>query len=305
MIQNVIQIKQSTEHQVAGIRLPVGASTSSNAVFDGKEPSRMNKNHGESASRVTTAENMSPWRRLIAVGALSTLALTACTPQQAPEQPRQVAEAPADDSGEKDSTTVEAPAKSFEELVNERKIEAGLSAEDYAKTLFEDRWVAWSTPIDKEQFYQERYNADGKEAVQAVNQRYAEENTKIFTNALLIPGWESVPSLSAQVEHTTGVVKSDLSMWAQARYYDEDIMVDDEFPEYQVGMVVERVEVLQENVEAGTRTLLVAGYQTNNIAETSMANQASESFDRVNGASWEFTVKTEVINGVEYVTELI
>lgn len=301
MIQNMIQIKQSTEYQVAGNRLPVGAATSSNAAIDGKDPTRMKKNHGESVSS-TTSEKVSPWRKFIAIGALSSIALTGCVSQQAPEKPQQTTEAPAEEPAE---PTVEAPAKSFEELVNERKIEAGLSAEDYARTLIEERFVAWLTPIDKETFYAEHRGADGKEAIRAVEQRYAAENTKIFTNATFIPGWESVPSLSAQAAHTTDVASVDLGMWARARYYDEEIQIDDEFPEYQVGMVVERVEVLQDDTEAGTRTLLVAGYETNNITETSIANEAPESFARVNGSPWTFTVKTEVIDGVEYVTEFI
>lgn len=300
----MIQIELSTDTQVAGNRLPFGAATSSNAAVDGKEPTRM-KSHGESVSSITTSEKASPWRKLVAIGALSTIALTGCAAQQAPEQTQQSTEAPAEDPQEQDSPTVEAPAKSFEELVNERKIEAGLSAEEFAKTLFEDRWVGWLTPLDKEAFYEEHYGADGKEAISAVEQQYAAENTKIFTNALFIPGWESVPSLSAQAAQQADRAKVDLGMWARARYYDEEIQIDDEYPEYDVGMVVERVEVLQEDAEAGTRTLLVAGYETNNITETSIVNEAPESFAQNNGSPWGLTVKTTVIDGVEYVTEII
>lgn len=257
----------------------------------------MKTRHHETTQSINQAEKLSPLRKLVTIGALSSIALTGCVAQQAPERPETTTEAPAEVEQPQET---EAPEKSFEELVNERKIEAGLSAEEYATTLFEDRWVAWLTPIDKEAFYEEHYSADGKEALLAVEQRYAEENTKIFANALFQPGWET--TVATEMEQQTDRVRQDIGMWARARYYDEEIQLDDEFPEYQVGMVVEQVEVLQEDPETGKRTLRVAGYEINNISETSIVNEAPESYAQNNGSGWSFTISTVVIDDVEYIS---
>lgn len=104
-------------NQVVGIRLPHDGSassasshTSSKAVYDGKEPTRMTKNHGESVQSIrneSNTERFGPLRKLVAIGALSTVALTGCATEQSRSSPssstEQIAEATPSES-------IEAPA---------------------------------------------------------------------------------------------------------------------------------------------------------------------------------------------------
>ncbi|MFA5607700.1 MAG: hypothetical protein WDA07_10985 [Leucobacter sp.] len=257
----------------------------------------MKTRHHETTQSINQAEKLSPLRKLVTIGALSSIALTGCVAQQAPERPETTTEAPAEVEQPQET---EAPEKSFEELVNERKIEAGLSAEDYAKILFEERWVEWQEPFDEDRFYAAHHAADGKDAIREVEQLEAEANTKVFANALFLPGWQD--TLAVLAEQRTETARIDLGMWARTRFFNEEIVMED-LPLYETGMVVERVDVVSENPELGTRTIYVAGYQTNNITETSYANAANDSYERVNGAPWGFHVTTVVIDGTEYISD--
>lgn len=258
----------------------------SNAAWCSKEPTRMEKNPVESV-RQKSERSPNVLTRLVTIGALSSIALTGCAAEQAPEKPpvstEQTTETP-------EPVEVE---KTFEQLVDEQKIEAGLSAEEYAETLF-GRFAAWNL-AGKEQYWDEWWAEDSTEVRQSdeMPHRIAEEQKLIFANALFHPGWQEDLSILADQWREDNEIL--LVTWRKAYDYDGS----NGTPEWEQGNVVQQVEVLAEDLEAGTRRLYVAGYETNNGADTKNAQSPNVKY---NGAPWSFYIDTVSIDGYEYIS---
>jgi len=187
---------------------------------------------------------------------------------------------------------VENGEKSIEQLINETKIESGLSAEVYTKTLLEDRIPNWILGGSNEEYFNEKTAVTSDDYV--IETRIAEEQSNINTNALFVPGWQSNQNLvninDFYTEYNIGA-KID---WLRAHDFEGSLGT----PDWEEGMVVEMTEVLEETDEG--RTIYTAGYQTNNAAETSNSKSVNA---KNNGASWNYTITTTVIDGHEYVSD--
>lgn len=221
----------------------------------------------------------------IAIAALMALGITACSSQ--PEV------APQEQASEQPSTETQAPEQeqelSMEEQINALKIEAGLSPEAYAKVLLEERWPAWNLAGAEEAWELLQYETDATKREQ-VREQIAEEQKNVYANALFVPGWEQNLSILADQQASSNAIT--LLDWLKTKGRGGVL--------WEVGMVVERVEVVEEDTEAGTRKLYVAGYETNNGAETTQADSPNTSH---NGAPWDFYITTTIIDGVEYVSD--
>ncbi len=196
-----------------------------------------------------------------------------------------------------DPETVPEPEKelSLEQQIDALKIEAGQTPEVYAKTLFEDRIGNWGL-AGTETLWEQYLEADGETQRGGVLQeKIADEQKNIYANALFQPGWQD--NLSVLADQYREINEISLTDWLRAHVEIE--IGGSEAPEWQQGMVVEQVELLEESPEAGTRKLFIAGYETNNGAET--ANKTSLN-TKYNGAPWSFYVTTVVVDGTEYIS---
>lgn len=221
----------------------------------------------------------------IAIAALMAMGITACSTQ--PEA------APQEQVDEQPDTETQSPAQeqelALEEQINALKIEAGLSAEEYATVLFEERLVAWRLAGADEAFELLQYEVDAAKR-EEVQKQIAEEQKNIYANALFVPGWEENLSILADQRAQTNAIL--LIDWLKTKGRGGVL--------WEEGNVVERVDVLEEDAEAGTRKLYVAGYQTNNGAETTQADSPNAKAD---GAPWAFYVTTTTIDGTEYISD--
>jgi hypothetical protein len=193
---------------------------------------------------------------------------------------------------ENSNTTEGETTKSFEQLVNEKKIESGLSAEAYAETLLGDRIPSWFLGGKGQAYWDEVTTSPVNDTV--VEDRIAKEQAAINTNALFIPGWESNPNLknvAANFEEHNSISLVD---WRHAYDFDESLGT----PEWEEDLIVEQVTVIEES-ETG-RKLSIAGYEVNNAAETS--NPDSPNADH-SGTPWKFTITTTIVDGTEYVSD--
>lgn len=184
-------------------------------------------------------------------------------------------------------------AKTTEELINEKKIPSGLSAEDYAGMLLETRVPEWILGGSDEAYWDEATAVYREPDDKTIETRIAEEQSNIYANALFVPGWRSVPGLVNVNESYTSNNTNTKIDWLRAHDFDGSLGT----PDWDEGMVVELTEVREESEDG--RTIFVAGYQTNNASETSNPSSINA---KNNGAAWNFTITTTVLDGHEYVS---
>lgn len=184
----------------------------------------------------------------------------------------------------------ESPAveKTMEQLINENKIEAGLSPEEFAIT-FESKISEWALAGTSEESLEGWYDAEDKTAFE---DGLAAQQTAIFTNALFAPGYHNEPSLVNVEANFETRNAAWIGSWARA-----DATLE-------LGSVIEETRLISEDPSLGERVVYIAGYDTNNAAD---ANYASEETRQNalshNGESWDHTLTLKTIDGFEYVTK--
>ncbi|UTX51363.1 hypothetical protein KI440_00120 [Candidatus Saccharibacteria bacterium TM7i] len=232
----------------------------------------------------------------VAIVAASVIGINAANSNTSGEDP----EGPkADPKGTTEVTPEPKPVeteKSFEQQVNELKIEAGLSPEEYVDTLIAKRMVDWEF-AGKEQYW--KVAGDGSNSVDDINtarKAIVAEQNRVFANALFIPGWENT-ELASIAERRKINQEATLDTWGRTKANIE--FAGDTREEWQTGMVIERVELLEENPDTGTRKFFIAGYETNNGDRAAYQSVNAKN----NGAPWSFTFTTQVVDGTEYIAE--
>ena len=151
-MSNVLYIRQRPDFSVADVSLPVGANgrapflTSHNVAQGDKEPTRMT-NHRERVQEPTNSnERFGGWRKLAAIGALSTIALTggASNVDAKPGPGETSVTAEPTETAEPTPTPVETgpSATEIEARIQELQMPAGLSDEELAEAYI-DRYIQW------------------------------------------------------------------------------------------------------------------------------------------------------------------
>lgn len=189
MTQNMIQMMQITETQVAGIRLPVGGSNSSNAAHGGKEPTRMNDRAESVHANTQNIERVSGWRKLAAVGALSVVALAGCSSNvEAQPEPSETTISAEPTTPTPTETATEQPGATYETYtVEELQIPAGLSDEEFGRLVVEDRLAKWVNAGANEGLLT-RMEEEGL-TWEELLPKIADENRDLFVEALIEPSW--------------------------------------------------------------------------------------------------------------------
>lgn len=169
-----------------------------------------------------------------------------------------------------------------------------MSPEQQAKTLIEDglgKWeIAGATPENQDKWI------SATDSLSYLNQ-LAAENTKLRTQALFIPDWESHDDLSQYVHATERNNASSLEDYFKTyRSYNEQ----DKEP-YTNGMSVQKIEVV--NQDTDTITLLVHATEFNNSAKNRIATLDPGQL-KINGNRVIFTVTLKTIDGVQKIAIL-
>lgn len=186
--------------------------------------------------------------------------------------------------------------KSFEQLVNETKIEAGLSAEEYAEE-FSSRINDWALAgADSYEAYDGWFEAgDSKEAYE---DQIAASNTNVYTNALFGPGYQDEQSLVNAAINLTDRNAIWFGRWARSYDYENKVGT------LELYTTLEQTKVVSENAELNQRVLYISGYDTNN-GEEAMFNspETRQKVLEANGVAWDHTLTLTTIDGYEYVTK--
>lgn len=185
--------------------------------------------------------------------------------------------------------------KTFEQRVEEAKIEAGLSAKEYAET-FQDRLNSWalagaSTDEDYENWFEAGGTIEYEDSIAA-------SQTAIYTNALFGPGYQNEPNLVNAEANFTDRNAAWLGRWMRSYDYENDKGT------LEIGTVVEQAEVISENPDTNERVIYIAGYDTNNAADAKFNNEDTrQNALDANGQSWDHTLTLKAVDGVEYITK--
>lgn len=199
-----------------------------------------------------------------------------------------------DNEGEKPPITEEQPPvveeeKTLEQLINENKIEAGLSPEEFA-TIFESRMTDWALAGASEKSLEEWYDAEDKTAFE---DELASLQTARFSNALFVPGYHNEPSLVNSEANFEIRNAAWLTYWTRS---DGTL---------ELGTVIQEVKLVSEDSAAGERVLYIAGYDTNNAADADYASEETrQDVINKNGESWDHTLTLKTVDGFEYVSKI-
>jgi hypothetical protein len=98
-------------------------------------------------------------------------------------------------------------ASTYEQQVAALEIPAGLSAEELAKVLVEDRWTKWAnagvaTETESKEFENDwyAYPTSDETGIEAFTKAQADENAEVFIDALYTDDWEDRPDLVSFIE---------------------------------------------------------------------------------------------------------
>lgn len=218
------------------------------------------------------------------------------TPPQSPGTEEVVPEVPVEDT----ATTPETPVEqemSYEQLVERIKIPAGLSAEEYAKTLIDSRLTNWTNAGTGEDLFNGimEHHSNSTEPISTFYEQKAEEASTPYIEALFIPDYEDVPSLKNTISFQISSTAITYTSWMKTYDYDNSMTT----PEWFEGLTVTSVETLEEDPENQARTIYVRGYQYNNASD-SLPDSVNA---HLNGKTWDHTITTRVIDGVEYIAD--
>lgn len=212
-------------------------------------------------------------------------------PEDDPKGNGQVEEEPG--TGEEKPPVVE-EEKTIEQLINETKIEAGLSAEEYAETL-QNRLNDWALAGATDNAFNDWSDSDSKDAFE---DQLAAAETTVYTNALFGPGYQNEPSLVNAEANLTARNAAWLASWMRSYDYEKDTGT------LKIDSAIEQAEVLSENPETGERVIYIAGYDTNNAEEARFTSEDNRAIAlSSNGQSWDHTLTVKDIEGVTYITK--
>ena len=258
---------------------------------DAEYPVEIDYLKGESTPQVETKKKSKVGRYIfvgtaaVAVAAGAVFGVKAMTPAPSSEPvatapsdptPEAVAETPVvTDNGEK-ILTVEA-------LEIPSTLSPAEAGEKFISTAFSDKKMAGTTQDTYDKFYA----ANGSSAPLEI---IAAQNSKIYNEALLIPGWESNESLVNYDKNTTGTNVSNLAAWALTK--------DSGFPQdkepFNAWIEVDSVDVISSDEDSAQVKLDVTDY--NNI-DKNRVEDINPAFIEYNGSKSTVTLDIEQIDG--------
>ena len=293
-------------HVVVGGRLrPLGRVTLI-AASRGKEPTRMSK-HVERVHQPPPAssETKLSWKKGIALGLLSVVALSGCTdkvgaaPGTSPTSTTTATgEASPSPSPSKVETVkpTEAP-KTREQRVKELEIKAGLSAEQFGQA-FADRISLWEMSGATEELWKNTYaklTEIGGDAIDAEVQRVAKENVTILADGMFVSDWKDtigglpkyIP-LQQYLENEYNRNWKNLLQWARNHKRDG-------YPDFESKLKMTGVSA-KDTIEKNGRVVLLDMVEVNNAA--SVAKDLTKA-QKLNDEPFCLKMITKVEDGLE------
>lgn len=182
--------------------------------------------------------------------------------------------------------------KTAEELINENKIEAGLSAMDYAKAL-ESRLANWAFAGTTNENFSKWVDAKSKVDFE---DNLAASQTSLYTSALFAPGYQNEQSLVNAEANLTTRNSSWIASWM--RSYD----FQNHKGTLKLSSTVDEVRVISENPSTGERVIYIAGHDTSNAAEAKFTSEENRQ-KTLESDKWDHTLTLKSIDGKEYISK--
>lgn len=216
----VVQKRYSPSFSVAGIRLPLeGHHQVVIATIRGKESSRM-KNRAESTPS-RTKEHFSPWQKLAAIGALSSVALTGCATQNVSAEPGPSSSTSASEAPTPTPTETAASQAEVDAKIKKLEIPAGLEPEALGAAII-DRLNQWSNEgADASAKAKLIDDAPTDETIEETAQRLAQQNAELYAVALFGEDYATNPSTSVYVKKSITTNASTLAAYGQTAWNDQ------------------------------------------------------------------------------------
>lgn len=215
----VVQKEYSPSFSVAGICLPlVGHHQAVTATMSGKESPRM-KNRAESTpSRIS--ERISPWHKLAAIGALSSIALTGCASQNVSAEPGPSVSVSASEASTSTPSETAPSRAEIEAKIEKLEIPAGLDTVSLGGAII-DRLNQWANDGSNQALYDRFMAAPSGTSIEDVSAEIAAGNREAYAVALFGEGYQGHPSVATYVNQSEGVNRDTVAAYGGTEWNDQ------------------------------------------------------------------------------------